>query len=125
MSRERRPVVIGNWKMNGLKASVAELKAMMDAAGEHMPRFMATSQGDLVAAMESGAVRQDLYYRLSGATLHVPALRERVDDIAALAEHFLNRAERDGAPKRWLSSDAQDLFRAYKYDQDYFCRLIH
>jgi len=34
MSATRRPIVIGNWKMNGLRASAAELKAMMDAAGD-------------------------------------------------------------------------------------------
>ena len=93
----------------------ARIVRMMDAPGDHVPRFMATSQGDLASAMEAGQVRQDLYYRLSGATIYVPALRERVDDIPLLAEHFLNRAERDGAPKRWLSEPALDLFRAYSW----------
>ncbi len=93
----------------------ARIVRMMDSPGDHQPRFMATSQGDLAAAMDAGKVRQDLYYRLSGATVHVPALRERVDDIELLAEHFLTRAERDGAPKRLLSHDALELFRAYSW----------
>ncbi|MEM9551001.1 MAG: response regulator [Pseudomonadota bacterium] len=93
----------------------ARIVRMMDAPGDHAPRFMATSQGDLAAAMDAGQVRQDLYYRLSGATIHVPSLRERVDDIPLLADHFLARAERDGAPKRWLSADAAELFRAYSW----------
>ncbi|WP_146345394.1 response regulator [Phaeobacter marinintestinus] len=93
----------------------ARIVRMMDAPGDHVPRFMATSQSDLGAAMESGRVRQDLYYRLCGATIHVPALRERVDDIPLLAEHFLQRAERDGAPKRQLSDEAEELFRAYSW----------
>ena len=88
---------------------------MMDAPGDHVPRFMATSQTDLTHAMEAGRVRKDLFYRLSGATIHVPALRERVDDIPLLAEHFLNRAERDGAPKRWLGGPAAEVFRAYSW----------
>jgi len=93
----------------------ARIVRMMDSPGDHVPRFMATSQGDLSDALESGNMRQDLYYRLSGATLQVPSLRERVEDIPLLAEHFLNRAERDGAPKRLLSKDALELMRAYSW----------
>ncbi|WP_372572797.1 response regulator [Ruegeria jejuensis] len=93
----------------------ARIVRMMDAPGDHVPRFMATSQDDLASAMETGRVRQDLYYRLSGATVEVPALRERVDDIPLLAEHFLARAEREGASKRWLSEDAHDLVRVYSW----------
>ncbi|MEM7318573.1 MAG: response regulator [Pseudomonadota bacterium] len=93
----------------------ARIARMMDAPGDHVPRFMATSQSDLAAAMEQGAVRQDLFYRLSGATIHVPALRERVEDLPLLSEHFLARAERDGAPKRWLSEEARDLIRMYSW----------
>ncbi|MHA6261993.1 response regulator [Arenibacterium sp. CAU 1754] len=93
----------------------ARIVRMMDAPGDHVPRFMATSQSNLTEAMETGKVRQDLYYRLSGASIHVPSLRERVDDVPLLAQHFLARAERDGAPKRWLSADAEELFRAYSW----------
>ena len=93
----------------------ARIVRMMDVPGEHVPRFMATSQVDLSQAMEKGRVRRDLYYRLGGATVQVPALRERVDDIELLTEHFLGRAERDGAPKRWLSAEAKEIFRAYSW----------
>ncbi|MEX0368044.1 MAG: response regulator [Ruegeria sp.] len=93
----------------------ARIVRMMDAPGDHVPRFMATSQTDLAAAMEKGKVRQDLYYRLCGAVVQVPALRERVDDIPLLADHFLARAEHDGAPKRWLSAEAVELIRRYSW----------
>ncbi|MBE1293120.1 MAG: response regulator [Rhodobacteraceae bacterium] len=93
----------------------ARIVRMMDTPGEHYPRFMATSQVNLNAAMDSGSVRQDLYYRLNGAAIHVPALRERVDDIPLLVEHFLNRAEREGAPMRVFSDEAMELFRAYSW----------
>jgi two-component system nitrogen regulation response regulator GlnG len=76
---------------------------------------MATSQTDLSARMEGGQFRQDLFYRLSGVTLHVPALRERVDDIPLLAEHFLARGERDSSALRRLSNDARELVRAYSW----------
>ncbi len=93
----------------------ARIVRMMDTPGDHVPRFMATSQSDLTDAMESGRVRQDLYYRLCGATVHVPALRERVDDITLLTDHFLAREERESGTKRRLSSEAVELVRRYSW----------
>jgi len=95
--------------------SQARIVRMMDSPGDHVPRFMATSQSNLSQAMEQGKMRQDLYYLLGGATIEVPSLRERVDDIPLLAEHFLFRSERDGAPKRRLSRDSVELMRAYSW----------
>ena len=91
----------------------ARVVRMMDNPGEFSPRFMSTSQGDLSAAMEAGTVREDLFYRLNGATIDVPALRQRVDDIPLLTAHFLSRAERDGGARRWLGEGATELFRTY------------
>jgi two-component system nitrogen regulation response regulator GlnG len=93
----------------------ARIVRMLDLAGDNAPRIMATSQTDLSARMEGGQFRQDLFYRLSGVTLHVPALRERVDDIPLLAEHFLARGERDSSALRRLSNDARELVRAYSW----------
>ena len=93
----------------------ARVVRMMDAPGDHVPRFMATSLGRLADKLEAGALREDLYYRLSGAVVGVPALRARVDDIPLLANHFLSRAERDGQPARTLSDAAMDLMRAYSW----------
>ena len=76
---------------------------------------MATSQTDLSARMEAGQFRQDLYYRLGGVTLHVPSLRERVEDIPLLAEHFLAKGERELGTIRRLSQPAADLIRAYSW----------
>ncbi|OWU84880.1 chemotaxis protein CheY [Oceanicola sp. 22II-s10i] len=88
---------------------------MMDGPADTLPRFMATCQTDPNRAMEEGKVRQDLYYRLCGATIHVPALRERVEDIPLLVEHFLQRAERDGAPLRHVADDALELMRTFSW----------
>jgi two-component system nitrogen regulation response regulator GlnG len=93
----------------------ARIVRMMDTPVEYAPRFLATSQTDLAAVMEAGRVRKDLYYRLSGATLKVPALRERVDDIALLANHFLMRAEKTGQGPRALSDAAAEIFRTYSW----------
>jgi two-component system nitrogen regulation response regulator GlnG len=93
----------------------ARIVRMLDILGDQAPRIMATSQADLSARMDQGAFRQDLFYRLGGVTLQVPALRERVDDIPLLAEHFLAKGERDFAALRRLAPDARDLVRAYSW----------
>jgi len=93
----------------------ARLVRMLDVMGEHAPRIMATSQTDLAARMEAGKFRKDLYYRLGGVTLSVPPLRERVEDIPLLTEHFLGRGERDLGIQRRLSPDAMAFVRAFPW----------
>ncbi len=93
----------------------ARIVRMLDSFTDNSPRVMATSQSDLTQRMESGALRQDLYYRLSGVMVHVPSLRERVDDIPLLADHFLERAARDGLFARRFGDEAMDLVRAYSW----------
>ncbi|WP_299933023.1 response regulator [uncultured Pelagimonas sp.] len=88
---------------------------MMDVPGDHVPRFIASSQYDPNALIEDGKVRKDLFYRLDGAAIEVPGLRERVEDIPLLAQHFLTRCERDGAPHRVMSESAMELFRIYSW----------
>ncbi len=93
----------------------ARIVRMLDSFTDNAPRVMATSQADLTHKMENGGFRQDLYYRLGGVTLSVPSLRERVEDIPLLAEHFFQRAEREGLPLRRFASAAVDLVRAYSW----------
>jgi DNA-binding NtrC family response regulator len=54
-------------------------------------RMIATSNRDLAGDVRSGRFRPDLYYRMSGVHLTVPALRERKEDIPALVWHFVNQ----------------------------------
>ena len=95
--------------------SQARLVQMIDNPGEYSPRFVATMQGSMPEAVESGVIRNDVFYRLSGATIESPSLRECVDDILILSEHFLKLLENEGGPKRKLGVKAKDLFRSYSW----------
>lgn len=55
-------------------------------------RIIAATQVELEKAVENGLFREDLYYRLNILRIHIPALRERPEDIPLLAWHFLERA---------------------------------
>ncbi len=57
-------------------------------------RILATSNRDLLQSVTEGKFRQDLYYRLNVFPIHVPALRERGDDVVLLADAFLKRYSR-------------------------------
>ena len=93
----------------------ARITRMLDSLTDPAPRIISTSQGDLSRRLKAGDFRQDLYYRLGGVTIPVPSLRERLEDIPALAEHFLARAERDGFTPRALSTEATEVLRAYPW----------
>jgi two-component system, response regulator FlrC len=70
-------------------------------------RILATTNRDLPAEVQRGGFREDLYFRLNVVSLHIPPLRERPGDIAALADHFARRyAEVNGLPFRPVSHDA-------------------
>jgi two-component system nitrogen regulation response regulator GlnG len=92
----------------------ARVVRMLDALGDGGPRVMATSQTDLGQKLD-GAFRSDLYYRLAGTVIDVPALRGRVDDIPLLCAHFLTRAEREGGALRRFSDDAMALVRGHTW----------
>lgn len=55
-------------------------------------RIIATSNKDLKKMVEDGLFRRDFYYRLNVVSINIPPLRERREDIVALAGTFLNRA---------------------------------
>jgi two-component system nitrogen regulation response regulator GlnG len=115
LSRARGGSILFDEVSDLTEEAQAKIVRMLDAFGDAAPRAMATSQRDLMEKMEVGRFRQDLFYRLGGVTLSVPALRERVDDIPLLAAHFLARVERDGMALRRFSGDAMELIRAYSW----------
>jgi DNA-binding NtrC family response regulator len=79
-------------------------------------RIVCATHRDLRAMVDRGEFREDLYYRLRGITLEIPALRARLGDLPAIAEHLLARiaAERGEAP-RTLSAEALELLARHRW----------
>ncbi len=79
-------------------------------------RVLSTTNRDLQAEIAAGRFREDLYYRLAVVPLKVPALKERREDVPALARHFMLRsAELSGMAPRALSTDALTALQAYDW----------
>jgi two-component system nitrogen regulation response regulator GlnG len=69
-------------------------------------RIVAATNRDLLPMIEAGQFREDLFYRLNVVPIQLPPLRERGDDIEALARHFLVLAADEGLPRRQLTGEA-------------------
>ena len=79
-------------------------------------RVVAATNIDLEAAVESGAFREDLYYRLNVIHVALPALRDRPDDIAGLVNHFVvQAAKRVGKLGVTVSPAAMRLFSSWSW----------
>jgi two-component system response regulator PilR (NtrC family) len=79
-------------------------------------RILSASHKDLDTLVKLGRFRQDLYYRLNVINLHVPALRERREDIRVLADHVLARlAEQSEVARPSLSETAVELLENYSF----------
>jgi len=79
-------------------------------------RLIAATNRDLLAMMEQNQFRKDLFYRLNVIQLYLPALRERQEDIAELAQHFVQRfAEKTSKSIAGLTPEALRLCLSYKW----------
>jgi two-component system nitrogen regulation response regulator GlnG len=78
-------------------------------------RIVAATHRDLSQLIRQGLFREDLYYRLNVVPIRLPPLRERVDDIGDLVQHFLRAAQREGEPVKAISPDAIRLMQNYAW----------
>jgi two-component system response regulator AtoC len=79
-------------------------------------RIIAASNMDLAQSIKEKKFREDLYYRLSVFPLVIPPLRERVDDIQAITEYFVDKYCRElKKPVKQVSKEAHDLLMKYHW----------
>lgn len=79
-------------------------------------RLISTSNRDLNEAMSNKMFREDLFYRLNVVPIHLPPLRERVEDILPLAEYFLEKCcLENNKQKKEMSASAKKLLLAYHW----------
>lgn len=77
-------------------------------------RMIAATNRDLTQAMAEGRFREDLYYRLNVVPIHLPPLRERVEDIPLLVDHFFKKFGQNGRAKT-LTPEAARRLAEYRW----------
>ena len=79
-------------------------------------RIIAATNRDLEEAVASGRFREDLYYRLNVVAIHLPPLRERLEDVPHLARHFVRHFSQEmDCPAPALSAKALERLMAYSW----------
>ncbi|HSJ23356.1 MAG TPA: sigma-54 dependent transcriptional regulator [Longimicrobiales bacterium] len=79
-------------------------------------RVIAATNRDLEQALAEGTFREDLYYRLNVLRVHMPPLRDRLDDLPELVAHLMGRLhQRQGLPPARLDRDAMAFLEAYHW----------
>jgi two-component system nitrogen regulation response regulator GlnG len=78
-------------------------------------RIVAATHRDLRALIRQGLFREDLFYRLNVVPIRLPPLRERAEDIPALARHFLSANRQKGLPAKTLDQAAVERLKAYRW----------
>ncbi len=81
-----------------------EVRRLGDDAAHRVDfRLIVATNRELEREVREGRFRQDLFYRVAGLQLRMPALAERAEDIELLVEHFLRLEEQNGKPRRRVS----------------------
>ncbi len=80
-------------------------------------RYIAATNIDLKTACQRGTFREDLFYRLNVINIHLPPLRERLEDVPLLAKHFIQEhaAKRKDIMIKGISSEALNILMGHNY----------
>jgi two-component system nitrogen regulation response regulator GlnG len=78
-------------------------------------RIIAATHRDLRQAIRQGQFREDLFYRLNVVPIRLPPLRERAEDVADLARHFLECAREEGLPGKTLDQSAIEALHSHRW----------
>ena len=78
-------------------------------------RVISATNRDLKQEVKTRNFREDLYYRINVVPVHLPALRERREDIPALIEHFLRKAALDGQESLGFSKESLEIMKGYSW----------
>jgi len=78
-------------------------------------RIVAATNRNLRSLIDQGLFREDLFFRLNVVPIHLPPLRDRLDDIPDLARAFLLRARRDGLSEKVIDQSAIDLLKTHSW----------
>ena len=78
-------------------------------------RIIAATHRDLTEMIKMGLFREDLYYRLNVVPLKLPSLRQRVEDIPELVNHFLLQALDEGLSSKTIDNTAMDKLKSYNW----------
>ena len=78
-------------------------------------RIITATNKDLKKLIDLGVFREDLYYRLNVVPIETPPLRDRIEDIPELIEHFLIKTEKSGLPSKKIDNDAIEVMKSYKW----------
>lgn len=78
-------------------------------------RIIAATHRDLKQLIRQGSFREDLFFRLNVAPIRIPPLRERMEDVAELARHFLAQAATEGLPWKTIAPDAMERLKRHTW----------
>ena len=78
-------------------------------------RIVAATNKDLKSLIKLGLFREDLFYRLNVVPIYSPPLRDRIEDIPELAEHFLSNADKSGLPIKKINNTAINCLMNYSW----------